>query len=89
MKRQIPKQISNYYLEVLNDEFLLYHPGRNQIYQINATAALIWQLCNGERSIDEIDVLLLAAYPTAGKALMQDTHETIQQLATQGVIELV
>jgi len=89
MKNQHPKQKSDYYLEAFNDELLLYHPGNNKIYQLNGTTALIWQLCNGRRTVAEIVDLLADAYPMASTVLVRETDTMIQQLATQGVIEFV
>jgi len=89
MMNQYPKQKADYYLESFDDELLLFHPSDKKIYQLNATAALVWQLCNGKHTVDEITMLLLDAYPNAGEVLVHEADMTIQQLLSQGVIEFV
>lgn len=82
----IPKPISGFQTQTLDGEVVLLHPMHNTIIHINQTGALIWQLCNGVRSVDEIIVILSEAYPEARKEIAADVPETIYQLAAQGAL---
>lgn len=86
---KIPRQAPDYRLEVLDDELLLYHPSDTKIMYCNQTASLVWQLCNGERSGEEIAELLRNAYPDTASSIAEDVAATLQQLAEHGAIEWV
>ncbi len=66
---------------------VLLHPARNIIIYCNQTGALIWRLCDGTRTVDEITEILSAAYPEARDTIATDVPETIQLLATRGALQ--
>lgn len=76
-----------YFLEQMDNELLLYSPGETRIMQFNTTASLIWSLCNGERSLDEIIALLNDLYPEAGDSIPDDVHSTVETFNQLGCIE--
>lgn len=84
-----PRQKADYRLEIIDDELLLFHPGQTKIIYCNPTASLIWQLCDGQRTTQEITTLLRAAYPEASAALAADVAATLQQFAGHGAIDFV
>ena len=84
-----PKQKSGYHLEMMDGELLLYHLDETQILYFNDTASLIWHLCDGQLTINEIITLLSEAYPHAAGTMAADVEETVQQFLTAGCIELV
>jgi coenzyme PQQ biosynthesis protein PqqD len=83
-----PRRKSGFHAEQLEDEVVLYHPSGNQILQLNQTAYLIWQLCNGERTLAAILELLQQAYPEAAGEIAADVPETLQDWLASGCIEL-
>jgi len=85
---QKPCRQPGYQLEVLDGEVLLFNPAREQILYCNETAWLIWQLCDGERTGDEIIALLVAAYPEAAEAIPGDVKATLIEFARHGAIRL-
>ncbi len=84
-----PRQAPDFKLEKMDDDLLLFHPAQNKIFYCNETAALIWQLCNGERTPAEIGALITAAYPEAAEAIEQQLASTLSQFHEQGAIEYV
>lgn len=82
-----PRQKPDYYLEMMDGELLLFHPGRTTILYCNRTAALIWQLCNGRRTVQEIAALLATAYPEATETIPGQVQATLQKFQQQGVVE--
>jgi hypothetical protein len=86
---KIPQHKPDYRLEALDDELLLYHPTETKIMYCNQTASLVWQLCNGERSGEEIADLLRNAYPDTAASIADDVAATLQQFADHGAIEFV
>lgn len=84
-----PRQMPDFKLEKMDEELLLFHPAQNKIFYCNETAAVIWQLCNGERTPADINALLLAAYPEAAHVIAEQIQETLRQFHEQGAIEYV
>lgn len=84
-----PVQKPDYNLEMMDGELLLYHLNDNQILYLNETASLIWQLCDGRQTVDEIISLLSEAYPEAAANMATEVEDTVQQLLTAGCINLL
>ncbi len=85
----IPKHISDYRLEGFEGELLLYHPVKTQAVYLNETAALIWRLCDGRRSVEEIRSLLSGAYLGVADKIDQDLISTLEQFSACGAIEFL
>ena len=83
----IPRPIEGFQIETLDDEIVLLHPTRNVIIYSNQTAALIWKLCDGTRTVGEITEILSAVYPEARDEIKIDVSATIQTLTSRGALE--
>jgi len=81
-----PKPVPDFLLENLDGEFLLYHPTMASIFYCNPTASLIWQLCDGQRTIAEIITLLREAYPEASETLANDVCATLETFQSHGAL---
>jgi len=84
-----PRQTADFRLEQLDGELLLYHPGQTTIMYCNSTASLIWGLCDGQRSVQDIIDLLSAAYEQAAAAVAADVKATLGQFHQHGAIGYV
>ena len=84
-----PRQKSDYRLEMIDDELLLYHPGETKIMYCNQTASLVWGLCDGGRTVADITTLLVESYPEAADAIPGDVKTTLSQFLEHGAIEFV
>jgi hypothetical protein len=84
-----PRQKTDYRLEELDGEMVLYHPTETKILYFNQSASLIWQLCDGERTADEMIRLLSATYPESAEEIAADVQATLQQFEQHGCIELL
>ncbi len=82
----IPKPIPGFQTQTLDGEVVLLHPTNAAILHINQTGALVWQLCNGVRSVHEIVLLLGDAYPEAQEQIQTDVPQIIQQFAAHGAL---
>lgn len=87
MDIRIPKQKTGYHLEELDGEMLLYHPAETKTIYLNGTGALIWNLCDGERTVAAIGGLLKENYPDAAYRIDEELVTTLDQFATHGAIE--
>ena len=84
-----PLRHPEFRLEQIDDELLLYHPGQTKILYCNPTASLVWQLCDGERTVEEIVNLLREGFPEASASIQPDVEATLRQFASHGAISFV
>lgn len=83
---QVPKPRVGLKLAEMGGESLLYcHETLTMVY-LNDSAAAIWRLLNGERTVGEIVELLTGAYPSAAGDIGDDVHETIKWFRREGVL---
>jgi Coenzyme PQQ synthesis protein D (PqqD) len=72
--------------EYLEGELLLYHRGDTRAVYLNATATIIWLLCDGQRSVREIVDLIHESYPDAKPELADDVLGTLNSLCDSHVL---
>ena len=63
------KHASNYIWEEMDGQVLLYRVGAHKAVHLNDSAALIWKLCDGSRTLNDVIGVLGDAYPD-----MQEQH---------------
>lgn len=80
------QQAENCLLEEMDDEILLYNPDNATTLYLNESSSLIWQLFDGQRTVDEIIELLQEHYPDARDQIRQDVLELVEQMLTKQVI---
>jgi PqqD family protein of HPr-rel-A system len=71
----------------VEDELLLYDPRSGETLLLNASAAVIADLCDGERDPEAIARAILDAVPDADAAIVRaDVHKTIDELRAKGML---
>ena len=83
-----PRRQPDYRLEIIDNELLLFHPTHEKILYCNETASLIWQLCDGQRTVQEIADLLSAAYPEAADTIAGEIKATLDDFLRHSAISL-
>jgi len=87
--RKTPRHRPDYHLETLKDRIVLYHHGQPQVMQLNETASIIWQLCDGQRTTTQIARLLKDAYPEQASEIDEAVTATLKRFEEQGALEFV
>jgi len=82
----VPKQGFGFFVEQMDDECVLYRLGAQKAIHLNESAALIWRLCDGSRTLQEITDLLKAEYPTSEPEVAADVGDTIDLLHREGAL---
>ena len=77
---------ANVAVEVLDGECLAYHPQHARAIYLNPSAALIWGLCDGVRSTDDICRMVRDGYPNAPASLFDEVIATLAQLEEYGLL---
>jgi len=82
----VPKQAFGFFVEEMEGENLLYRLGAHKAIHLNDSATVIWKLCDGSRSIQDIVELLEKEYPGSEAAVAADVREAIELLVGEGAL---
>ncbi len=74
--------------EELDGEAVVYDRQGKRATYLNETAAVIWKLCDGSRSVHEIVGLLAQEYPEAAGTMEGDVREAVDRLIADRVMVL-
>lgn len=70
----------------LPDELVLYDPETDKAYLLNRSAAAIWDLCDGERSLPELAVEL-AGNAAPNEDLLREVASAVARLCAEDLLE--
>jgi coenzyme PQQ synthesis protein D (PqqD) len=82
----VPRQAFGFFVEEMDGENLLYRLGGHKAIHLNDTATLIWKLCDGSRTVQEIIDLLRTNYPGAETVVAADVREAVELLLSEGAL---
>jgi hypothetical protein len=81
-----PRKIAGLEAHFLDDQVVVFKPGAQQVTSLNPTAALVFELCDGNRSVSTIVDLVREAY-----GLMESPADEVMtclaSLSEAGIIE--
>jgi hypothetical protein len=83
-----PKTIADFQLEEIDGEVLLYSPKATRSIYLNPSASLIWRLCTGEFSTQEIIDTLQEQFPEQADTIADDVISTLNRFVESQAIEL-
>jgi hypothetical protein len=72
-------------IEEMDDELLVYDLERNRAHSLNAGATVVWRLCNGERTIEAINIA--AAEALGVEPDMAMVQEALRHLDRAGLLQ--
>ena len=78
----------DYFLERIDNEITVYHPALTTSLYLNKTGALIWELCDGKRSISDVIDILIELYPESHNQIHDDVIDIITSLVKNNIAEL-
>jgi len=84
---RIPRHVADFKLQVLDGEAVIFHPASKKVVHASPSAALIWELCDGQRSVEQIIELLGGEYPGSLAEIEQDVPDTLKLFSDAGVVE--
>lgn len=73
----------------LDTEALVVDVKTGVLYPLNSVAARIWQLCDGERTLEDILATLAAEFDAEEATIRADAQRFIDELANARLISLV
>ena len=84
--QSVPKQAFGFFVEEMEGENLLYRLGAHKAIHLNDSATVIWKLCDGSRTLQDIIDLLKKEYPGSEAAVAADVREAVQLLFSEGAL---
>lgn len=81
-----PKRREDWALEPFENAFVLYDPKSERVLEFSPSAAVIWQLCDGTRTQEEIATLLAEAYPDSADQIHADVVATLAAFIAHGSV---
>ena len=83
-----PIQADGYELNKSPCCYTLVNSETKKIIKLNDSSALIWQVCTGEWSVNDIIEVLMESYPDSSENISSDVHNALEILIKEGVIKL-
>jgi PqqD family protein of HPr-rel-A system len=70
------------------DETVLYNEESGAIHVLNPTALLIWNLCDGEHSLEDIEKAIRAEFSVGAEhPVSEDIQEVLENFSKEGLLE--
>ena len=74
--------------KVVGNETILYSSGKRVIHVLNHTAKLVWELCDGSHSIEDMERAMRAKFSFSAECdVEKDVREMLDDFAKTGVLE--
>ncbi len=71
----------------LGDDFAVLDPSKRVVHILNATAAAVWVLCDGTRSLDTITREIAEVFEDGdGSDVASDVERTVSDFAERGLL---
>ncbi len=83
---QFPAQRPDLLCREVDDELVILDRARENIHQLNAAAGIVWKMCDGMHSIENICAALAETYGISLKRAQDDVMQTLTTLAELGLV---
>jgi hypothetical protein len=85
-KSLVFKQAEDCLVENMDGEILLFNPTSQMTLHLNAPSVIVWELCDGQRSVQQIIDQLVEAYPQQADQIDTDVQEVINNFVQQKIV---
>lgn len=73
-------------LEHVGSQAVLYDRRNGQAHVLNGSAARLWELCDGERTIDQLTTQFASSYDIPADAVRSDVEQLVASFRDLGVL---
>jgi hypothetical protein len=84
-----PKRAEGVTLRRAHDEIMLYDSAADRLHYVNATAAAIWELCDGETDRSEMVAAICLLTGMVPEIVREDVDGVLTKFADAGLVEFV
>jgi hypothetical protein len=82
-----PQQRPNIMANDLGEQMALYSVEGKAVHVLNPTAHLIWDLCDGEHSLEDIEAAIRSSFSVPeDRDVQADIRRTIKELSDKGLL---
>ncbi|HEX9729061.1 MAG TPA: PqqD family protein [Gemmatimonadales bacterium] len=83
-----PKGRAELVFRQLEDEWVIFDPASNRLHALNLTGALIWDYCDGDRTLREIAEVVRDAFAERGEDVdvLADVIATAASFRAEGLL---
>ncbi|MGQ0551675.1 MAG: HPr-rel-A system PqqD family peptide chaperone [Planctomycetota bacterium] len=72
--------------EIVGTQFALHDPATGQVHFLNESAALIWELCDGTRTVSDITQEVARLYARPVELVASDVDRVVAELRASGLL---
>jgi hypothetical protein len=72
----------------LEGELVIYDPDRDVVHNLNPTARVVWDNCDGHQDVAAIAGKITSRFSITNKRAKADVEQTLQQFKELGLIHL-
>ena len=84
---QRPLRRADIFERSLTDEAVLYDPVDSVMHTLNPVATVIWKLCDGNHTPEDIAREICERYDAGSDKVVKDVQDTIEQLQTKKLLQ--
>lgn len=88
-KSNIYTQVEQCLLEDMDGELLLYNPISATTLHLNGPSAIVWKLCDGDTSVQQIITTVEQAYPEQAEQIENDIIAVLNDFIEREFLTLV
>lgn len=88
-KNNIYKQVEECLLEDMDGELLLYNPINSTTLHLNGPSAIVWNLCDGNTSVQQMIEAVEEAYPDQSGQIETDITSVVADFVEREFLTLV
>ena len=83
-----PKQVGEVWVRRESDQAAIYDPAAGALHRLNPSALAIWELCDGETTIEEMAAAVAELTSMQRSSAQHDVEAAIRKLAALGLVDL-
>jgi hypothetical protein len=80
-----PRRLQDLDIHLVDDGYVVYHQSANRVHYLNASAAVVLELCDGSRNEAQLSVDYLRWFE-GGEANPDDAGTCLEQLRGEGLV---
>jgi hypothetical protein len=81
-----PVSTSDHVFKEFGEEGLVFNKSSKKTIYLNPSATVIWKLCDGQRSLEDIAELLRGAYPELNDDFSADVRNAVEAMVGEGAL---
>jgi len=82
-----PKRVDDIFYEEIEGEVVLYNPSRGDVHLLNPVAASIFDLCDGNRKVEEIAEEISSITGADFDEVLSDVRKTLEEFQEKELLE--